>query len=240
MASRGEMGGFIFCATYLIVFSALLSSMPVGLQGIETTVNVLFPIDPTLVTGFAYYEQWNSNSTYYTGVTGYVTYDYSLNSKDWFSASDNSTDMAIIRKEYFLGLFWLGAIDPVKFISPDGSDHGSELYFTTITADAEEGAVRYDLESVLNGESAGAFVIYWNSTAYSTASLAWDAGALWFVHGWGIDDTSATGNIASLLLSLLFFQLPNTPPLFNAIFGTSTWACVIYLVWFVIKEMIPF
>ena len=233
MASGGEMRGFVFCVTYLIIFSALLSAVPVGLQGSETDVQTLFPIDPSLTTGFADYENWTSGS--YTA----NKYDYTLESKDWYSATDDATYLQIIRKIYFLGLFWLGSIDPVKYISPDGVESNTNLYFTTITDDAEDGAVSYDLESVLTEESVGSLVIYWNSTAYASATLAWAADELYIIHGWGIDDTSATGNIATLLLSLLVFQLPNTPPLFNAIFGTSTWACVIYLVWFVIKEVLP-
>lgn len=239
MAEGGELRAFVFCVSYLVIFSALLSALPVGLQGVETDIDTLFPIDPSLTVGFADYVDWNSNSTYYTGIAGAVSYDYELDNQDWYSGSDNATGLGIARKVYFLGLFWFGQIDPVKFISPDGTDNGIDLYFTTITADAEEGAVRYDLESIFNGRAAGSLVIYWNSTAYSTATLAWAAGELYIVHGVGIDST-ATNNAGALLVSLLFFQLPDTPPLVNVLLATPTWACIIYLIWFIVKEMIPF
>ena len=232
MASGGEMRGFVFSVTYLIVFSALLSSIPVGLQGVGTDVETLFPIDPSLTTGFSDYVNWTPAE-----YVGYF-YDYTLDSKDWYSAKDDSV-ISIIRKIYTLGIFWLGQIDPCKFISPDGTDRGVDLALTTINSDGEDGAVRYDLESILTGESAGSFVVYWNTTKYDNSTHAWDNLELYLLHGVGID-SAATNNVAALLVGLLFFQLPAVPPLVNVLLATPTWACVIFILWFVIKEMIPF
>ena len=236
MASGGEMRGFVFCVTYLIVFSALLSSIPVGLQGAGTDVETLFPIDPSLTTGFSDYQNWTRAA--YTGAGPFYFYDYSLDSKGWYSATDDDT-IQIVRKIYTLGFLWLGQIDPCKFISPDGTDRGTAIALTTINSDADDGAVRYDLESYLNGESAGSLVAYWNTTKYDNSTHAWDNQELYLLHGVGID-SSATNNVAALLVGLLFFQLPDVPPLVNAILATPTWACVIFILWFVIKEMIPF
>lgn len=236
MASGGEMRGFVFCVTYLIVFSALLSSIPAGLQGVGTDVETLFPIDPSLTTGFSDYQNWTRAA--YTGAGGWYYYDYSLDSKGWYSATEDSL-IEIVRKIYTLGFLWLGQIDPCKFISPDGTDRGIDLALTTINSDADEGAVRYDLESYLNGQSAGSLVVYWNTTKYDNSTHAWDNHELYLLHGVGID-SSATNNVAALLVGLLFFQLPDIPPLVNAVLATPTWACVIFVLWFVIKEMIPF
>jgi hypothetical protein len=59
------------------------------------------------------------------------------------------------------------------------------------------------------------------------------------LHGVGIDATAAM-DIAQLLLGLLFLQLPDVPVLVNVLIAVPIWASVVYLIWFVIKETLPF
>ena len=80
---------------------------------------------------------------------------------------------------------------------------------------------------------------YYNTTTYATASLAWDADALYFLHGVGIEST-ATNDIGALIISLLLLQLPEVPPLIAVFLAVPIWACIVYVLWFIIKEMIPF
>jgi len=105
---------------------------------------------------------------------------------------------------------WLGQVDEVKFMSPDGIDRGVDVSFTNIDSDADDGAVRYSMQFSTSGQSAGAFVFYWNTTTYSNSSLAWDADELYMLHGIGIEST-ATNDIGALIISLLLLQLPGVP-----------------------------
>jgi hypothetical protein len=91
----------------------------------------------------------------------------------------------------------------------------------------------------VSGNSAGFLVAYWNTTTYSTAVLAWNADELYFIHGIGID-TSATANIGALLVGLLTLSIPEVPVLVNVFLAVPVWACIIYVLWYVVKEMIPF
>ena len=105
--------------------------------------------------------------------------------------------------------------------------------------DDTDGSHRYDLKFIDSGDSAGKLVIYWNVTAYPDINDAWDNNALHILHGMGIEDT-ATANIGALIVSLLLLQLPDVPVLINLILVTPIWACIVYVLWFIIKEMIPF
>ena len=98
---------------------------------------------------------------------------------------------------------------------------------------------RQDLRFTVNGDSAGKLVVYWNVTAYPAIADAWMAGDLQLLHGMGIEDT-ATANIGALIISLLLLQLPGVPVLVNMFLAVPIWACIVFVLWFIIKEMIPF
>ena len=90
-----------------------------------------------------------------------------------------------------------------------------------------------------SSSAAGALVLYWNTTTYATSSDAWDNDDLYMLHGVGIEST-ATNDIGALIISLLLLRLPEVPPLVNVLLAVPIWACIIYVLWFIIKEMIPF
>lgn len=228
-----EQQGFVFAVIFMIVFASILAAMPAGLQGPEETVNIISPVDPKLLTDFTDYE----NYTKAVFVSNAYTYN-DLGGRDW-TITIYSGAFYLGAKVYFLGL-WLGGYDQVKFVSSTGNDRGQDLSFTEIATDADEGQVRYSLIFVNDGNSAGGFVIYWNTTLYSDPEDAWDNSVLYLLHGVGLDSTAAGTNILEILFSLLFLQLPDVPVLVNILLATPVWASIIYIIWFIIKEMIPF
>lgn len=231
MAEGGEMRGFVFSLVFIIVFSTLLSSVPAGLQGTGTDPDTVVPIDPHLVTGFT--DTHNYTDAAFTA----GSYEYELNSENWIALTDgNGYNLA--KKILTLG-FWLGHLAACKFISDEGMDRGTTLLLTEITSDATDGAVRYSLQFIGSGADAGGFVTYWNTTEYASATLANNEDQLQLLHGIGID-SSATNNIGALLVGLLTLSLPNVPVLVNMFLAVPIWACIIFVLWFVIKEMIPF
>lgn len=231
MAEGGEMRGFVFSLVFIIVFATLFSSIPAGLQGSGSSPDTVVPIDPNLVSGFA-------DSENYTGAafTG-GTYEYTLNLRDWVAVTDDSA-LSLAAKILSFG-FWLGHLDACTFTSDSGTDRGPVLSFTEITADATDGAVRYSLQFTVTGDDAGAFVTYWNTTTYDNAQDAWDNDELYLLHGIGLAST-ATNNIGALLVGLLTLSLPDVPVLVNMFLAVPIWACIVYVLWYVIKEMIPF
>ncbi len=229
--ATSEMRGFVFSLIFIVVFSALLSSIPAGLQGIGATPDTVIPINPDLVAGF-------SVTTSYTDAnfTG-GAYDYTLDSQEWLALTDGSS-YGLAKKILTFGL-WLGHLDSCKFITDLGLDRGTSLALTEITADATDGAISYSLQFTLSGDDAGGLVAYWNTTTYDNATQANTADELYLLHGIGLD-ASATNNIGALLVGLLTLSLPDVPVLVNAFLAVPIWACIVYVLWYVIKEMIPF
>jgi len=228
-----EHYGFVFAVTFIIVFSALMATMPQGLQGQGATPDIMTPVNPNLLTDFADTEEFNK--TNFGGVLSfYYVYDLPTGGTTWECVF--ATDSFFLGAHaLFLGL-WLGGYNWVNFISDNGTDYGTSVSFDDIESDAEDGVVRYTLQYEDTGNAAGGFIFYWNITTYSDPSDAWDNDELILLHGIGL--TTDT-NIASLLLSLLFLQIPEVPFLVNVLLVTPIWASIIFVAWFIIKSMIP-
>ncbi len=230
------MRGFVFAVCFIIIFSSLLASIPVGFQGTGETPSTVIPVDPSILTNFTDKENYTKSAFSSIGA-GLYTYDYSLGVRDW-SCVTNNTLFQLAAKVYFFFL-WLGQLDYCKFTSASGIDRGTELTFAEINLDADEGAIRYTLQFTGSGQSAGAFICYWNTTAWPDIADAWDNDELYLLHGIGLEST-ATNDIGALIISLLLLQLPGVPSLINIFIAVPIWACIIYVLWFIIKEMIPF
>lgn len=194
---------------------------------------MVIPVNPNLIADFG-----STSGQFVRSDFSYWTHTYDLGGRSWICTTDDSS-FQLDAKVLLGGVLWLGAVDICKFVSPAGVDRGTTLTIAEIQADATNGEIRYSLEYYTNGNAAGGFIAYWNTTAYATAALAWPANKLYLLHGVGID-TSATANIGALIISLLTLQLPNVPLLVNILIAVPVWAGVIYLIWYIIKEMIPF
>ena len=232
--ATGEQGTFIFALVFIVFFSTLLTTMPIDLQGLGGTGAEITPLSPSAVYDYSSTEYFNT--TEFTPFLTLLTYEYTLNSRDWVCSTDNETSFDLNAKIYWLGL-WFGQLDTIRFISQSGIDRSLSISFDEMEIDATNGIATYSLIYAENGNSAGDFIFYWNSTLYSDPNDAWDNDVLYFLHGMGID---ANTDVISLLVGLLFLQLPECPILINALIATPIWACVIFLIWFIIKESLPF
>ncbi len=230
-----EQRTFVFAVTFIIIFSALVGSIPVDFQGKGETADAITPVNPNLLSDFAHSEPFDK--TDFGGVT-VLSYVYDLPAVDGttFETQLYDNEFYVGAHTLFLGV-WLGGVSWANFISDNGTNHGLEVSFTDIENDAEDGVVRYTLQYEDTGNSAGGFVFWWNTTTYSNPSDAWDSDELLLLHGIGI---TANTDIASLLLALMFLQLPDVPILVNVLLVTTIWASIIFVLWFIIKEMIPF
>jgi len=231
-----EMRGFVFSIVFIIIFSTLLASVPTGLQGTGSTAETVIPVDPSLLTGFSDMANWTKSA--YTGVI--KTYQYELGARTystlWADLADD--EFAIVALVYWW-ILWFGQTDPCKFISPNGTERGTTLSINEIEGDADDGSVRYSMLFTTTGNDAGSFVVVWNTTLYSDPQDAMDNDVLYLLHGVGFS-ASATTDVGALLVGLLFLQLPEVPALLNLFLAVPIWACIIYVIWFVVKEMIPF
>ena len=230
-----EQYGFVFAVTFIIVFSALLATIPIGLQGQGATPDIVTPINPNLLTDFADTEEFDK-----TDFSGVLVFSFEYELPDgittWECVFHTDYYFNIGAHALFLGI-WLGGYNWVNFIADDGTNYGLAVSFDDIENDAEDGVVRYTLQYEDSGNSAGGIIFYWNTTTYSNPSDAWDNDELILLHGIGL---TADTNIASLVLSLLFLQIPEVPFLVNVLLVTPLWASIIYVAWFIIKSMIPF
>lgn len=228
-----EQRSFVFAVSFILVFAALLSTIPADLQGTESEASNLFPVDPSIVTDFADGENYTKSAF----SASPLLYTYSLGGKDWRCVYYVGT-FYLSSKVYFWFL-WLGQTESVNFVSNNGTDRGPSLDLLEIDSDDEEGVAKYTITSVVSGDAAGGFIVYWNTTAYADPEDAWDNDVLYLIHGVGFTNT-ATNDIGALLVGLLFLQLPDVPIIINVLLVTPIWASIIFVLWFVIKEMIPF
>ena len=232
--ATGEQYGFVFAVTYIIVVSGLLLAIPADLQGQGDDPNIVIPVDPSLVADWADHRNFTKNE-FLDGVsTKYYWYE-SLGGYDWECLFDSGT-FWVGAKIYWADIFWLGGYDWCYWTNTNGTRY-DEITFDDIDNDMEDGQVRYDLTFSGSGQDAGAFVFYYNDTAYSDSNTAWTASDLQLAHGVGLTTNT---NIATLLLSLLLLQIPDTPVLIQLLLATPLWASVIYVIWFIIISMIPF
>jgi predicted secreted protein len=237
MSSGGEQRGFVFAVTFIVIFSTLLVTIPVGLQGLAEEAEMVIGIEPSLLTGFSETENYSRPAF---GAPLYVVYTYDLpddGGNTWICGAVGGA-FSLGAKILWFGL-WLGGMRWTNFILSAETNRGEELTFAEIDIDADNGTARYSLQFIDDGNSAGGFVIYWNTTTYSSSSDAWDNDVLYLLHGIGFGAT-ATNNIGALLIGLLFLQIPDVPVLVNVLIVVPIWASIVFVLWYVIKEMIPF
>lgn len=232
-----EQYGFVFAVLFLTLFAGFTAMIPVDLQGTGSTPDILIPVDPALTSDFTDAEPFTKSD--FGGVIGLYYLYYDLGSVgndfecDFYSATDSFSVGALVR----ILTLWFGGLEYCNFVSKNGTNYGTTVSFTDIDNDAEEGATRYELILSESGNSAGAFIFYYNTTTYTDSSDAWDNDELHLVHGVGF---SPNTDIVSLLVGILFLQLPDVPVGINLLLASAPWASVVYIIWFIIKESLPF
>lgn len=226
-----EQRTFVFSVTFIILFSVFLATIPVGLQGLGDSPENLTPLEGNLIYGFSSSANY-MRPNFTTGI-----YEYELNSLTWRCTYSGSS-FSLASKQLIFGWLWLGGLYYVYFIDANNTNLGLTLSMNEIGNNSVDGFATYSLQDGDSGSSAGTLNVYWNDT-YSDPETAWLADELYITHGIGFE-TTAVIDVGTLLIQLLFLQLPDVPLLVNIILVAPIWACVIYLIWYIIKEMIPF
>lgn len=228
-----EIRALVFCITFLAIFSVLLVTVPVGLQGEGSAGEAVTPLDPSLVTGFVDSVYYNLDN--FSAAPAGVEFAYTLETAQYI-CTYNGAQFYLGAKVLLFGVLWLGGMDSASF-KLGSTSRGTSLSWSEIAADADDGSVTYSL-MLASGNSAGSLVVYWNSTLYADPEDAFDASVLYLLHGTGVSNDST--NILGLMFGLLFLQLPDMPVLINALLATPVWAAIIYVAWFILKESLPF
>jgi len=239
MASSNEMYGFVFAVTYILIFSTLVVAIPTDLQGQGGSGTVPTPVDPALVADFS--ASTNYTESDFTTATLADYYYYDLGGYTWEAQYTLTGHFQFNQHLLWYGI-WLGAVDWCTLTSLNDSVEYTkfELTLTDIEADSLNGTASYDARLEDSGNSAGRYIFWYNDTTYDNTTEAWDNDALTIIHGLGIDETSGGENMMLLLLQVLFLQVPDIPTTLNALIVAPTWACIVYLIWFIIKESMPF
>lgn len=235
MAEGSEMRGFVFCVVYIIMFTALITTIPTGFLGAGGTASDIVAIDPNVLTGFT--ESENYTPAAYSAIGPATQYEYILGDNTFINQKLADT-FTLGAKVLYLGILWLGVMDYCIFSTGD-TIRGTSINYTNIETDAPDGIVTYDLTFSDAGVSAGSLIIYWNITAYPSFSNAWTAEEVYLLHGIGFAE-SATNNAGALLIGLLTLSIPDVPVLIQIMVISPLWASIAYIVWFIVKEMIPF
>ena len=228
-----EYRGFLFAIIFIIVFAGLVVATPPGLEGQGLEPDGVVPLDTAIIFGFEDYESYNMSV-----LSPSDQYQYNFNLRDWLF-SYYAGMLQLGAKIVYFGFLWFGQLDSCEFISSEGINRGAVLSYEEIDADADNGTINYNVRYLVNGADAGGFVVYWNTTAYESSLDAFVAEDVSFMHGVGIASTAPV-EITSLLVGLLLLQLPNCPPLINLLLATPIYAAVVFVIWFIIKESMPF
>lgn len=230
-----EQYGFVFAVVFITVFVGLTAMIPVDLQGQGAEANIVIPVDPSLIADFTDYEEFTESD--FSGIISSYVYDGVGDTFPYdFECIYSSGIFWVGARVYWWGVLWLGQYDAVEWISDNGT-HYDTITFSDIDNDATDGSVRYDLIFTDSGKDAGGFIFYYNTTTYTDASDAWDNDALYLVHGFGLTPNT---NIVSLLIGILFLQLPDVPLGISLLIATPPWASVGYIIWFLITQSLPF
>jgi hypothetical protein len=235
MAS-GEQAGFIFAVTFIILFAGLTAMVPIDLQGAGSTTEIHVPVDPSLISDWADYEDFTKADMTLVGNYYFIYYN-ALGGFDWRAGFTTTTETFDVGAKIYWGILWLGALDSVRFVNDNGTNYDTVLTLDDIENDAVDGSAKYNILFSSSGNDAGDFIFYWNTTTYATPALAWASSELYLVHGVGF---SPNTNIVSLLVGILFLQLPDVPFGINLLLASFPWASVIYIIWFIVKESLPF
>jgi len=235
MAS-GEQAGFVFAVSFIVLFAGLTAMVPIEIQGAGATTEILVPVDPSLVSDWTDYEDFTKTDMTQVGSYYFIGYD-ALGGFDWLAGFTATTEIFEVGAKVYWGPFWFGGLELVQFISTEGTNYDTSLTLTDIENDGVDGTAKYNLIFSESGNDAGDFIFYWNSTTYSNPSDAWDNSDLVLVHGVGFAPNT---NIVSLLLGILFLQLPDVPVQINLLLAVFPWASVVYIIWFIVKESLPF
>jgi len=235
MASS-EQAGFVFAVGFILLFASFTAMIPIDLQGTGATTEILVPVDPSLVSDWTDYENYSKSTMTLFGTYYYLYYD-ALGGFDWFVVFTTATETFELGAKIYWGPLWLGALDYVQFVSTEGTNYDTSLTLSDIENDGIDGTAKYNLIFSGSGNDAGDFIFYWNSTTYSDPSDAWDNDALYLVHGVGFAPNT---DVVSLLVGILFLQLPDVPVEINLLLAVFPWASVVYIIWFIVKESLPF
>ncbi len=220
-----EMKTFAFVVSFLLIYSAFLSTVPPGLLTDTYDDPTLTEIDPQLVVGFGSYVQYD--------LTNYTAgeFSYSLGGFEW-----NVWDLGGVTLGTKVIIFiWIDT-NWVEFILESGESRGVGVFWATVQADADNGTTRYTL---VNNAITSGMVLYWNPNDYTYCWDAWGNDSLYIIHGVGASDESPQ-NALSLVLGMLTFSIPGIPFLLQVLLSSPIYASILYLIWFLIKEVIPF
>lgn len=222
-----ELRTFTVVVSFLLIYSAFLGSAPVGLFSSTYDNPVVSGLNAQYLTGFDAYVQYD-----YSNYTG-DAFSYSLGEYDWQTVSASGTNFRVGVKVY-IWIIWVGT-DWSDF-SLDSESRGDTLTLVEINSDADNGTVRYT--AICTAATTGV-VFSWNTNDYTYAWDAWGNDSLYVTHGIGVSEF-APQNALSIVLGMLTFSIPDIPPLLQLLFNSPIYAGSIYLLWFFVKEVIPF
>ena len=224
-----ELKTFSIVVSFLLIYSALLGTMPAGFMTATYETPELADIDPQLIVGFENYVTYNSTNFTAGGL------DYGFGGHLW-SAVDTT---GIISLYYRTILFLIIPVyTAVTFTFEGGFDRGeSDLTWVQIQTDSEEGITRYTAKCP---QVSSGLVFMWNTSDYLYAWDAWGNDSLLIVHGVGADIANAPLDVLSLLFAMLTYSVADIPPLLQVLLNSPIYASVLFLIWFFIKEVIPF
>jgi hypothetical protein len=158
--------------------------------------------------------------------------DYSMGGHLWTALSADSLFKLLYRTSIFFSIPFY-TLNEMAF---ENFDRGTTLTFLEIYNDSEEGTVRY---SAVCPQATSGVVFVWNASDYVYPWDAWGNGSLTVIHGIGAS-AFAPQNALSLVLGMLTFQIADIPILLQVILNAPIYADVAFLVWFLVKEVIPF
>jgi len=244
MGDISELRGLVTIVTFLGITFLLISLIPpqfyTATSGREISIPEIF--DAIDIYQFAETKVLQTNET---GGTVWIV-DNSYYRVD-IDIGNHDVDLYYKRPNYSSKNVWIlhrytewiifPVIHRLDWINSQGESRGDNLALASLNLDAVDGVAKYQARC-------WHFTLFtqigYNTTTYSSVEMAWNAGNLYFFFGINFNDVGTAFNVWNLIGMLLFFQLPDTHPIINAIIAIPIWVSVAYLIYVLIIKIIPF
>lgn len=250
LAISDNLGGMLlFSLTFLGLFALLGGSIPTNFyvdfeepelyvpeSGYWTSVDLNF---------YAYYQAYTLNETggYVGFPSSWYIYDFTLGSQElsfvYRRPGESDLKCGLQHYSYHLWIFgsWHYLDTCLNTIGDQRLDEYDYLTDDYIQADFSNDRLPYKWSCEHNN------VRVWfnyNTTLYSDVTDAWNNSDLHVLFALGMDQATSSMNAWDLIGMVLFFSIPDTHPLINAVIGIPIWIIIVYCAVRLILLALPF
>lgn len=216
----------LFCITTFFLFAFIAGNLPSDVYAYDPDYAYNHPEEyqGLDIGGYQYTTNFTIDDGTFDPVFAWRQYTFDLGGTYWVFHVNIGYDSVRIGRRNYLGIFWISN-DWLTFRNQNGTNRGESLTISEINLDyaGDEGWVSYRTYLEID-PAVGCDVNFgFNTSLYSSPEEAMNNQELVVLVGLGLEDVTTTLNAWQLVGAIMFFQLPNIDPLFNALIAFPMW-----------------